>query len=250
MVERNRDKSTGQFAGEVTADDVVAAVRAHDPAATSEVGDELGVSRQAADRRLRRLRDDGRVSSKKIGASLVWFMPRTRETRERRAHDDPVAFDAADQRPPASARGSAATSGEESAGDGSPPQPPGDGGDRSTTPHGGESAGGEREPLDDVLAELPSTVDPDAARDAVLAAREFLEKRSRATKADFVRGIMRDHPLGYDPDAALAKLEAGERFRGAWWRRVIKPGLEAFDEVEKPPRGASDWRLASSEGDV
>lgn len=39
-------------------------------------GDELGVSRQAADRRLRNLRSDGRVSSEKIGASLVWFFPR------------------------------------------------------------------------------------------------------------------------------------------------------------------------------
>jgi hypothetical protein len=34
-------------------------------------GDELSVSRQAADRRLRNLRSDGRVSSKKIGASLI-----------------------------------------------------------------------------------------------------------------------------------------------------------------------------------
>lgn len=59
-------------------DDVVAAVRAHDPAATSEIADELGLSRQGTDRRLRSLRDAGRVSSKKIGASLVWFMPRDR----------------------------------------------------------------------------------------------------------------------------------------------------------------------------
>jgi hypothetical protein len=94
MGERTRDESTGQYAGEVTDVDVVAAVRAHDPAATSEIGDELGVSRQAADRRLRRLRDDGRVSSKKIGASLVWFMPR--ETSARPAHGDADAFDAAD----------------------------------------------------------------------------------------------------------------------------------------------------------
>lgn len=75
MGERTRD-SSGQFTGQVTDADVVAAVRAYDPAATSEIGDELGVSRQAVDRRLRRLRDDGRISSKKIGASLVWFMPR------------------------------------------------------------------------------------------------------------------------------------------------------------------------------
>jgi predicted ArsR family transcriptional regulator len=104
-------------------------------------------------------------------------------------------------------------------------------------------------PLDDVLDDLPKTVDPDAAREAILAARDYLEERETATKADFVGRVMRDYPLGYDPDAALAKLEAGERFRGAWWRKVVKPGLEAFDDVEKPPRGASDWRLVGSESD-
>jgi hypothetical protein len=100
-----------------------------------------------------------------------------------------------------------------------------------------------------VLAELPNTVDPDGAYDAILAARDYLKKYGWATKADFVRGVMHDYPLGYDPDIALAKLEAGERFRGAWWRKVVKPGLEAFDDVEKPPRGASDWKVVGSEGD-
>jgi len=36
----------------------------------------------------------------------------------------------------------------------------------------------------------------------------------------------------HDVDAALAKVEAGERYRGAWWRRIVKPGLETFDDVE------------------
>jgi DNA-binding Lrp family transcriptional regulator len=71
------DRGTdGRFTPEHTDEDVLAAVRAHEPAATSEVGDELGMTRQGADRRLRRLRDEGRVNSKKIGASLVWFAPR------------------------------------------------------------------------------------------------------------------------------------------------------------------------------
>jgi hypothetical protein len=101
-----------------------------------------------------------------------------------------------------------------------------------------------------VLAELPNTVALDGAYDAILAARDYLEKRGRATKADFVGRVMRDYPLGYDPDAALAKLEAGERFRGAWWRKVVKPGLAALDDVEKPSEGASDWRFVDSEGDT
>jgi len=63
----------GRFTPEHTDEEILAAVRAHEPAATSEVGDEVDMTRQGADRRLRRLRDAGRVNSKKIGASLVWF---------------------------------------------------------------------------------------------------------------------------------------------------------------------------------
>jgi hypothetical protein len=65
----------GRFTPEYTDAEILAAVRAHEPAATSEVAGELDMTRQGADRRLRLLRDDGRVSSKKIGASLVWFAP-------------------------------------------------------------------------------------------------------------------------------------------------------------------------------
>lgn len=70
--QRNAD---GQFTPEHTDEEILAAVRAHEPAATSEVAGEVGMTRQGADRRLRRLRDEGRVNSKKIGASLVWFAP-------------------------------------------------------------------------------------------------------------------------------------------------------------------------------
>lgn len=65
----------GKFSQKHTDGEVVAAVRAHAPAATSEVATELGVSRQGADYRLRQLRETGHVTSKKIGASLVWFIP-------------------------------------------------------------------------------------------------------------------------------------------------------------------------------
>lgn len=39
---------------------------------TSDIADYVGVTRQAADKRLRKLRGDGRVTSEKIGNSLVW----------------------------------------------------------------------------------------------------------------------------------------------------------------------------------
>lgn len=69
--EANRD-SHGRFRSEHSDDDVIAAVREHTPAATSDVADELGIARQSADYRLRKLADSGRVRRKKIAASLVW----------------------------------------------------------------------------------------------------------------------------------------------------------------------------------
>ncbi|WP_122089733.1 winged helix-turn-helix domain-containing protein [Halalkalicoccus subterraneus] len=65
----------GQFTPSNSDDEFVAAVHAHEPAATSEVANELGVTRQNADQRLRKLDEAGRVRRKKIGASLVWFLP-------------------------------------------------------------------------------------------------------------------------------------------------------------------------------
>ena len=45
-----------------------------EPAGTSEVADALGCTTQNADYRLRKLRDAGRVESKKVGRSLVWTL--------------------------------------------------------------------------------------------------------------------------------------------------------------------------------
>jgi predicted ArsR family transcriptional regulator len=67
-----RDDS-GRYSTRYTDEDFLAAVRDHMPAATSEVAEHVGCVRQNADRRLRALRERGRVESKKIGASLVWF---------------------------------------------------------------------------------------------------------------------------------------------------------------------------------
>ena len=50
------------------------AVREHEPAATSEIAEVVGVARQSADYRLRKLEDDRKVASKKIGNSLAWSL--------------------------------------------------------------------------------------------------------------------------------------------------------------------------------
>jgi DNA-binding Lrp family transcriptional regulator len=71
MSQQERD-SHGRYTPDHADADVLAAVREHAPAATSEVANELGIARQSADYRLRRLADAGRVNRKKIAATLVW----------------------------------------------------------------------------------------------------------------------------------------------------------------------------------
>jgi DNA-binding Lrp family transcriptional regulator len=78
---------------EVTDEELIEQVRRIDAAATSEIADAVGLSRQGADKRLRELRDAGRVRSKKIGASLVWLpgdSPAKPDTGGRRGDDDPT----------------------------------------------------------------------------------------------------------------------------------------------------------------
>lgn len=55
-----------------TVDEYLTAVRANEPASTLEVAEAVGVTRQGADARLRKLEDEGLVESKKIGNSLAW----------------------------------------------------------------------------------------------------------------------------------------------------------------------------------
>jgi len=43
--------------------------------ATSSIAEHVSVSRQAADQRLRQLREEGDVVSEMIGNSLVWSLP-------------------------------------------------------------------------------------------------------------------------------------------------------------------------------
>ncbi|WP_318566920.1 winged helix-turn-helix domain-containing protein [Salinigranum marinum] len=69
--DRERNEG-GRFEPEHTDEEVLDAVQKHEPAGTKEVADELGIARQSADYRLRRLLDEGRVSKKKVGNSLVW----------------------------------------------------------------------------------------------------------------------------------------------------------------------------------
>lgn len=55
-------------------EEFIEAVRANEPAATREVAEDVAVTRQAVDYRLRQLRDEDRVRSKKVGRELVWML--------------------------------------------------------------------------------------------------------------------------------------------------------------------------------
>jgi len=216
MGEKKRD-TTGRYSRSVDDTDVVAAVRAHDPAATSEIADEVGISRQGADRRLRDLRDRGEVSSKKIGASLVWFMPRDRGRQTPRETADRTPEPAADQSPT----------------------------DTPPTPTPAEDASPDTQPFDGV--DFPTGKDREQCFEAINAAREYLRAEGPATMREIVSAVHPDYPLGYDVDAALAKVEAGERYRGAWWRRIVKPGLDAAGDVQSPAPGQSNWRYTGGD---
>lgn len=73
MSENDRD-DRGYFQAEHPDKEYLAAVAEFEPAGTTEIAKTVGVTRQNADQRLRRLEDEGKVSCKKIGTSLVWSL--------------------------------------------------------------------------------------------------------------------------------------------------------------------------------
>lgn len=73
MSENDRD-DRGHFQREHRDREYLEAVADHEPAGTAEIADVIGVTRQSADQRLRALKDEGKLSSKKIGNSLAWSL--------------------------------------------------------------------------------------------------------------------------------------------------------------------------------
>lgn len=217
---------------ETTPEDVLEVFRlrrdAGEPLTAPEIAEHLQCSRRTALNKLNHLVEDGRLESKEVGGrSKVFWQPIDGdEVKELRNPPDPNPVD------PDRIDGAHETV------DTSEPV-----GDRTPTPDAG-SQDGVQDALEDVVSEFPSTVDPTEGIAAIEAARDYLEAEGPATMREIVAEVHPDHPLGYKVDRALEKVEAGERYRGAWWRRIVKPGLEAADDVEKPPRGASEWRYS------
>jgi len=179
---------------------------------TAEVADAVPIKRRGTLNRLQALEEDGELESKQIGGrnTVWWFVGGERITPDERAREEDAekAREVRDRR-------------------------------REDTAEALES-----DAVDDALEDVdfPAGRDREACSAAVYAARDYLREHGPATKRDLVAEVMPDHPLGYDVDGALEKAEAGDRYRGAWWRRVVKPGLKALPDVEAPARGASEWR--------
>ena len=73
MGEERKRNEEGRFEPTFTDEEIIAVIRENEPASTSEVAHQLGITRQGADYRLRQLLDKEIVSNKKIGSSLAWF---------------------------------------------------------------------------------------------------------------------------------------------------------------------------------
>ena len=72
MAEPDRDTATGRFQPKYPDQAFLEAVQDHEPAATSEVAEAVGIARRNAHYRLEKLADAGQVTKKKVGTSLVW----------------------------------------------------------------------------------------------------------------------------------------------------------------------------------
>jgi DNA-binding transcriptional ArsR family regulator len=93
--------------------------------------------------------------------------------------------------------------------------------------------------------EFPQGVAREPAIGAIEAAVAYLRAEGGASMRELVREVMPEHDLGYE----VPELASGERYRGSWWRKVVKPGLEATDAVAKPKPGGSEWRWVGKSSD-
>ena len=204
---------TGEFVETVTLDDVLAVFDAVEGPVilSADVADELDCSRETARRKLETLHDRGDLEWRKVARRVIYWRP---ERDEKAADVDAAPF----RRDESVTRGTHAE------------------------PEHAGAASRETDAMDSV--DFPATRDRAPCEDAVRAARDYIRANGGATKQDLVKNVMPEHALGYDVDAAIAKVDSQERYRGGWWRSVVKPGLEALDDVEKPPRGGSTWKPA------
>jgi hypothetical protein len=203
-------RSDGRFQARVTDDEILAAVRAHEPAATSEVAGEVDMTRQGADRRLRQLRDAGRVNSKKIGASLVWFSADDTGPRES-AH---APRDDVDVTPD--------------------PSPSDDAGSSEPTDAGG--SGGVETAV--AAVDTPGSGETRQTRQTALrAVYEYLRSEGTARKRDFKQHL--------DTEG----VDVGYGSFDSFWTNYVtgKEALKQLPGVEAPGEGEHTWRFVAAD---
>lgn len=74
MVNREQDEESGRFVAKHEDEDFLGALQEHGGAAsTTEIAETVGANRRTTHYRLDKLRDQGRISSRKVGNSLLWI---------------------------------------------------------------------------------------------------------------------------------------------------------------------------------
>jgi len=74
---KDREEESGKYTTSYSDSDFIDAIRGLDGlGGTSEIADTIGCTRRTAYTRLQRLENEGRVSSRKVGNSLVWTIPK------------------------------------------------------------------------------------------------------------------------------------------------------------------------------
>lgn len=222
---------------------------------TAEVADQLPIKRRGSLNRLRDLEGDGEVVSKQIGGrnTVWWLAPETDQAKplaEPGPEKDISTYGLSDSSGRAKSGDGGAVEGLEGPSSGAHP-----GGNALES--GLQETDSAREPLqgaetDDIRraiseVDFPSGRDPEACVEAVLVAREHLRENGPASMRELVAEVMPDHPLGYEvPEIEDGDLVA-DRYRGAWWRKIVRPGLKACDDVQ-PATGGGDYRYVGEEG--
>ena len=69
-----RDSETGRYTPDFSDDELLEAVKANEPAGTTELADIFNCSQQAAYQRLTQLEEEGSINSKLVGGAKVWML--------------------------------------------------------------------------------------------------------------------------------------------------------------------------------
>lgn len=182
---------------------------------TAEVADAVPIKRRGTLNRLQSLKEEGELESKQIGGrNTVWWLP----------------SDAGARKPTDSMRTAESTPQQEGTKTTSQPLPESD----SPQSH-------QKDSYSDVS--FPGSKDRQECIAAIDAVGEYLKAKGPASMSDIVQEVMPEYSAGYDAESDVRRIQnPDERNRSTWWRKVIRPGLEARDDIQKPPKGGSRWR--------